>query len=215
MPRYIIIDNDAGVDDAWAIFLLLKAEPRNQVLALTCVNGNTSLENVCRNNLRLLAQLNERQIPVYKGAVSALVPPEKESLSNFTSDIEFFHGRNGFGDVELPKIDSLPQLQEENAINAMYRLVKQHPGEVSLVCCGPLTNIALAIRMYSDFTENVKDVFIMGGNYTAMGNKTRCAEFNFHGDPEAAYIVLQEMEGKTTLVPWETCVSAGVPQVIY
>lgn len=69
------------------------------------------------------------QIPVYKGAVSALVPPEKESLSNFTSDIEFFHGRNGFGDVELPKIDSLPQLQEENAINAMYRLVKQHPGQ--------------------------------------------------------------------------------------
>lgn len=62
MPRYYIVDNDAGIDDAWAIFVMLHAHPDNELLALTCVNGNTSLENVCRNNLRLLAELNRTEV---------------------------------------------------------------------------------------------------------------------------------------------------------
>lgn len=207
--RYIIIDNDAGVDDAWAIFLLLKAHPDAEILAMTCVNGNTSLQNVCQNNLRLLAELNRREIPVYKGASSPLIPPEK-NFKYASDDLQYFHGKNGFGDVELPARNDVPQLQNESAIPAIYRLVKEHPGQVTIVCLGPLTNIALVLRTYSDFAENVKEIFIMGGNYTAMGNTTKCAEFNFHTDPEAAYIVLQELEGKSTILPWETCTGANM-----
>uniref|UniRef100_A0A0A9W0Q8 Putative uridine nucleosidase 2 n=1 Tax=Lygus hesperus TaxID=30085 RepID=A0A0A9W0Q8_LYGHE len=210
MSRYFIIDNDAGIDDAWAIFVLLNSNPVNHVLALTCVNGNTSLDNVFKNNTRLLTVLNRRDIPVYLGARSQLIPPEKSSKSSVTDDLQYFHGKNGFGDVELPKME-FGKPPDESAVHAIYRLSQEKPGEVTLVCCGPLTNIALAIRTYPDFVQNVKEIFIMGGNYTATGNTTRCAEFNFHTDPEAAYIVLHEMEGKITLLPWETCMRTKVP----
>ncbi|KAF6214718.1 hypothetical protein GE061_009461 [Apolygus lucorum] len=163
-----------------------------------------------QNNIRLLSVINRRDIPVYLGARRQLIPPEKNSSTSLTDDLQYFHGKNGFGDVELPKLE-FGTPPEESAVHALYRLTQEKPSEVTLVCCGPLTNIALAIRTYPDFVQNVKEIFIMGGNYTATGNTTRCAEFNFHTDPEAAYIVLNEMEGKITLLPWETCMRTNVP----
>ncbi|XP_014248046.1 uncharacterized protein C1683.06c-like [Cimex lectularius] len=208
VARKLIVDNDCGVDDAWGISLILKSTVGHQLLALTCVKGNTDVENVCNNNLYLLTVLGKKEIPVYKGANRSLLHMTSEELSD---DLKYFHGRNGFGDVQLPCLADKPQVQKENAVVALNRLTSENKGEITLVCLAPLTNIALAIRTYPDFVDNVKDVFIMGGNYQGVGNTTSCAEFNFHADPEAANIVLREMQNKIYLLPWETCMGAKIP----
>ncbi|KAK9510737.1 hypothetical protein O3M35_005463 [Rhynocoris fuscipes] len=207
MKRLVIVDNDSGVDDIWALNILLNSSDI-KVLGITCVNGNTTVDNVCRNNLYFLTTIGRCDIPVFKGATSQLIPPENLQICD---DLKNFHGVNGFGDVPLPDICFGSNLQEENAIVALERITSKYKGEVSLVCCGPLTNVALAIRTYPHFASNVKDIFIMGGNYTALGNTTMCAEFNFHSDPEAAFIVLSGMEGKTVLLPWEACLTPNLP----
>ncbi|XP_073987812.1 nucleoside hydrolase-like [Rhodnius prolixus] len=203
MKRLIIVDNDSGVDDVWALYVLL-SRPDIEILGITCVNGNTSVDNVCKNNLYFLSTIGRSQIPVFKGADSQLIPLEFIELS---TDLKYFHGVNGFGDVALPDIPINARIRKENAIVALQRITSEYKGKVSLTCFGPLTNIALAIKTYPDFVENVKEIFIMGGNYTALGNTTRCAEFNFHSDPEAAFIVLSAMERKTVILPWEACLT--------
>ncbi|XP_069492779.1 inosine-uridine preferring nucleoside hydrolase-like isoform X2 [Ambystoma mexicanum] len=135
--KLILVDVDCGVDDAQAIMMAL-ASPSVEILGITCCYGNTTLENVCRNVLRVL-QVCDRQ-------------------------------------------------------------------EVSLVATGPLTNLALAVKMDPVFPQKLKNVFIMGGNMEAKGNHTICGEFNFASDPEAAYIVLNEYTCPTYIATWEfTC----------
>lgn len=76
---------------------------------------------------------------------------------------------------------------------------------------GPQTNVALAIKTYSDFSENVKEIFIMGGNYNAIGNTIRpTVEFNFYIDPVAAYIVLNNIQRPITILPWEACLEENL-----
>ncbi|KAJ8966093.1 hypothetical protein NQ317_008768 [Molorchus minor] len=74
-----------------------------------------------------------------------------------------------------------------------------------MICMGPLTNLALAIKLYNDLCIKIKDVWIMGGNNTAVGNITSAAEYNFYMDPEAAYIVLESLKCPIIILPWETC----------
>ncbi|KAG4080206.1 hypothetical protein HA402_008277 [Bradysia odoriphaga] len=203
-PKLVIFDTDMGTDDAWALFMLLKAEKRYNVkiLGITVVHGNASLENAAENALRVLSATDRLDIRVYKGAVEPLV---KESKKNF------YHGINGFGDVVLPTTIDLNLIDSENAVNYMYRMVKENPKQISLIAVGPLTNVALAMKMFPDFAELVKDIWVMGGNYSAIGNcKSECAEFNFFADPEAAYVVLKNTKRKITIVPWEACMQQTI-----
>ncbi|BES98218.1 Inosine-uridine preferring nucleoside [Nesidiocoris tenuis] len=165
MKKLVIIDNDGGVDDAWAIFTILQ-DPNIDVLALTCVFGNTDLDNVCQNNLRLVAQFNRTEIPVCKGAGMPLVPTANGSP--LPDNFQYFHGRNGFGDVELESLPNIPTLCQENAFFKLNTLVTKFKGQVTLVCLGPLTNIALTMKMYPEFAANIEAAYIMGGNYTAV-----------------------------------------------
>jgi len=206
----LIIDVDTGIDDAWGLCLLMSARKRGlvDILGITCVNGNTTLDNVVANTARVLKTCQSTDIPMYKGATCPLIPPEIPLASE---DHKSFHGVNGFGDVTLPPMEDLPLAQEENAVVALNRLTSQHKGEVTLVCFAPLTNIALATRTFPGFVDNIRDIFVMGGNYTALGNTTMCAEFNAHCDPEAAHIVFSSFWKKLTLLPWETCLNTFVP----
>ncbi|KAF6201680.1 hypothetical protein GE061_004074 [Apolygus lucorum] len=207
MKRLVIVDNDGGVDDAWAIFLLLN-DPEIEVVALTCVFGNTTLESVCSNNLRLSALFSENKIPVYRGSDSPLIP--RLSGSPLPEGFQFFHGRNGFGDVSLPQLPDTVSIRPEAAFIKLNELAVQYKGQITLVCLGPLTNIAMAMRAFPDFVNQLKEVFIMGGNYTALGNSTKRPEFNIHVDPEAADIVFRGLGNKCTLLPWETCRSTKI-----
>ncbi|XP_029967687.1 inosine-uridine preferring nucleoside hydrolase isoform X2 [Salarias fasciatus] len=197
MSKKLLMDVDCGVDDAQAIMLALAA-PGVRLLGVTCVHGNTSVENVCRNTLRVLQACDRLEIPVFKGAA-------KPILGKVISAGEF-HGKDGFGDAPDPGAPGLDLLQEEGAVAAMIRIVNENPGEVSLVATAPLTNLALAVKMDPSLPSKLKGLFIMGGNTESRGNTTVCGEFNFTADPEAAFIVLNEYECPTYLACWEfTC----------
>ncbi|XP_037032013.1 pyrimidine-specific ribonucleoside hydrolase RihA-like isoform X2 [Bradysia coprophila] len=195
----IIFDSDAGIDDAWALLMLLKAEQvRNiKVIAITLVHGNTTVDYAADNCLRILNSVNRTDVPIYKGARESLLPK--------CPHISTWFGVDGFGDMDYDDEPERFRIQSEHAVSAMYRLVNEHPGKITFVCVGPLTNVALAIKMYHDFADKVKSLYIMGGNCSATGNSSSCAEFNFYCDPESAFILLKSLQCPIYMLPWETC----------
>ncbi|XP_049904637.1 inosine-uridine preferring nucleoside hydrolase isoform X2 [Epinephelus moara] len=199
MKKKLLVDVDCGVDDAQAIMLALAA-PNVELLGVTCVHGNTTVENVCKNALRVLQACNKLEIPVFKGAAKPIL---ENSLS-----AGHFHGQDGLGDAPDPNAPGLELVQKEGAVSAMIRIVNENPGEVSLVATAPLTNLALAVRMDPSLSSKLRGLYIMGGNTESRGNTTVCGEFNFAADPEAAYIVLNDYQCPTYLACWEfTCYS--------
>ncbi|KAM0728265.1 Nucleoside hydrolase [Formica fusca] len=206
-PKSIVVDCDAGLDDALALIILLAGHVNNKikVKAVTCVNGNTNVDNVVKNVFRTLNVCGCQEIPVYRGAYSPLLntPNAKEIAS------EGYHGSDGFGDVYTDEPD-MDRLQKEHVVCALHRIISEDPGNVSVVCLGPLTNVAMAIKMYPDFVNNVKEFFVMGGNSTGQGNITSQAEFNFYADPESAHIVLNSNIKLLWLLPWEACLKSQV-----
>ncbi|XP_019936435.2 inosine-uridine preferring nucleoside hydrolase [Paralichthys olivaceus] len=196
--KLVIIDTDCGIDDAQAIILALAA-PNIQILGVTCVFGNTAVDNVCQNVLKVLSVCEREEIPVFRGSGSPLVGDVALCSDHFGSD--------GLGDViedRDPRWEE--KIQTEPAVNAMMRLVSENQNQVSLIALGPLTNLALAVKLDPCFPQKLKDLYIMGGNMEGKGNVTVCAEFNFVMDPESAYIVLEEFLCPTYIATWEyTC----------
>lgn len=206
-PRYVIVDVDVGCDDAWALYVLFKAMDFGlcNVLAITCVNGNTSVDHVAKNALRLLESVGkERLVPVYKGSAKELIS---------TPMLDQFHGKDGLSDLEWATEPDLSLIKKEHAVNKMYELVKERPKEVSIICLGPMTNLAIALRMFPDMAADVKDVSIMGGNNLGVGNTTKAAEFNFYLDSEAVSIVLETLKCPITILTWEACLASVIPMV--
>lgn len=204
--KKIIVDCDAGSDDAVALVLLIEAHKRNKIklMAITCVAGNTTVNNVVKNVFRTLETCDTFDIPVYKGAHSSLL-----SLENSGVTPPKYHGEDGFGDVFNDDPD-VTQLQTEHAMIAMHKLITEQPNEISIVGLGPLTNIALAIRVFPQILHDVKEFYVMGGNSTARGNTTSTAEFNFYIDPESVHILLQNNTKPLWLLPWETCLLSTI-----
>ncbi|XP_055349453.1 nucleoside hydrolase-like [Paramacrobiotus metropolitanus] len=195
--RKIIIDTDCGTDDAQAILLAL-AEPTVDVIALTCVGGNTVLDNVCKNTAKVLTVTDRRDVLVYRGCAAPLIGNAESA--------NFYHGHDGLGDCD-PHVypDVEVRLQPEPAAVGLINLAKRYPKECTLVCLGPLTNVALAMKLDAEFTQNLKELVIMGGNHEGQGNHSASGEFNFYYDPEAASIVLSGAECPVTTVGWEVC----------
>ncbi|XP_042206638.1 inosine-uridine preferring nucleoside hydrolase-like isoform X2 [Homarus americanus] len=197
----VIIDTDAGIDDALAIFMALAAHKRGEieVIAVTTVHGNTGVHHVNNNVLRILKTVDLMEIPVYSGAAKSLVHP-------WTHSGEMFHGTDGFGDAHLPAIPPASSLlKPQHAVWTLLELVNKYPNEIVLTALGPLTNVALAIRLEPAFTSRLAAIYAMGGNTRGLGNITSAAEFNFICDPESAKVVLEETLIPIYLTPWETC----------
>ncbi|XP_046557171.1 inosine-uridine preferring nucleoside hydrolase-like isoform X1 [Haliotis rubra] len=204
----VIVDVDTGIDDATALMLLL-SRADVEVLAITCVRGNIALDKVCVNTLRVLKACGKENIPVYRGADRPILDNEK--------DASHFHGVDGLGDATWSESVDIADLQSEHAVMAILRLINKHPGEITLIPLGPLTNIALALRLDPDLGKKLKEVFIMGGNTEARGNVTVSSEFNFYVDPEAAYICLSAFKAPLTIIPWESCLDTQrqIPWAVY
>lgn len=114
-----------------------------------------------------------------------------------------FHGVDGLCDIQHASEPDTNLIKKSHAIPAMYDIITK--GEnVSVICLGPLTNLALLYKMYPDSKEKIEEIYIMGGNRHGVGNITRAAEFNFYCDPEAAFIVLQSSKSLIKLLPFET-----------
>ena len=115
-----------------------------------------------------------------------------------------WHGIDGLCDVtDYITVDE-KQLEKQHGVNKMIDIIMENKGQVTLLAIGPLTNLALAIRLKPELPTFLKELVILGGNYTGLGNQTRAAEFNFVADPLAANIVLEEYSCPKYIVPWET-----------
>ena len=175
MPTRVIIDCDPGHDDAMALLLAL-ASPELDVVAVTTVAGNQTLEKVTANAIRVLDVAGAHGVPVAAGADRPLVHPAETA-----SDV---HGESGLDGPDLPG----PSRATEpiHAVELMARTLRQAPA--TLVPIAPLTNIALLIATHPELTSRIERIVLMGGAI-GLGNVTPSAEFNVWVDPEAAHRV--------------------------
>ena len=182
MPRRVILDTDPGVDDAMALFFLLRSHEL-ELEAVTTVFGNVDVEQTTRNALILLDIAGRPDIPVARGAGRPLMPHRQRQLGGAV-----VHGDNGLGGAALPRPSRSAGTQR--AAELIVERVMAAPGEVTLIAVGPLTNVALATCLEPRIVEHVRELIVMGGAATVPGNVTPLAEANFHNDPEAAAIVV-------------------------
>ena len=198
--RRIVIDCDPGIDDAQAIMMAFK-HPGTKIEAITTVAGNVSLKNTSANVLKILDVLDAEPIKVYPGSATALVGTSQNA--------SHVHGQDGLGGVDVPR--SKRSLENEHAALALIRLAKENPGDLELIAIGPLTNLALALRLDPELPTRYKRLVIMGGAHFAQGNTANFpAEFNLFADPDAASVVFANWP-KLTMVSWEATISHGMP----
>ncbi|KAH7957619.1 pyrimidine-specific ribonucleoside hydrolase RihA [Rhipicephalus sanguineus] len=201
------MDVDTGVDDAMALTFALTSE-RATVEAITVVAGNAYRDVAYNNTLRVLELLGRTDMPVYKGADRPLV----EQLETE----KFYFGPDNFGGVsDKYPMAVLKSVSNKVAHVVMRDMIRQRPKELTLLMVGPLTNLAIAMLMDPGLTDDVAQIFIMGGTIYGKGNVKPGGEFNFYTDPEAARVVLQRATCPVTLVVWEAVLEATVPWHVY
>ncbi|MGQ3477056.1 nucleoside hydrolase [Paenibacillus sp. TY11] len=177
--KKVILDVDTGIDDALGI-LLAAQSGQLDVKAITTVCGNVSLKQATLNTCKILDLLDRPDIPVYRGAEAPLI---RKGLHEHR-----VHGEDGIGGA-LSGVVPAMSASEGFAPDIIIDTVMAHPGEVTLICTGPLTNLALALLKSPELTDHVDAVIFMGGVIHGCGNITPVAEYNMYADPEAARIV--------------------------
>lgn len=180
--RKIILDCDPGHDDAVAILLAAK-NPNLELLGITVVAGNQTLENTQRNALRVVQHLG-LDIPVYAGCGQPMVRDKV-----IAGDI---HGETG---LDGPVFEPLTRkIEAKHAVNYLVKTLMNSDEKITMVTTGPMTNLGMAIRMEPKILDKIQEIVFMGGSY-ANGNVTPAAEFNILADAEAAHV----------------CISSGLP----
>ena len=175
----MILDVDTGVDDAFAV-LFAALHPDINLLGITCVDGNTNVDQVVANTLKVLVAAGAGDIPVARGAVRPLL-----GVSQYA---EYVHGADGMGDLGIAP--STRKVDPRSAVELLRDLIEGSKDPVTLVPVAPLTNIALFLRAFPESAKKIHRIVLMGGSASA-GNATAAAEFNVWHDPEAAAIVFQ------------------------
>jgi len=182
-----IFDNDGGLDDTYALVLLLSKPELVKLECITIVGGNVPVDIAAKANIRTL-EICQAKVPVYLGANEGIVQPQ-----NFIFEI---HGRDGQGDASDYKdlvgyVDCIKT--DMHAVEAIIKTINNNAGNISILATGPLTNIALALKLCPDIAKKIKRFVVMGGSHYSMGNMSWGAEFNFHCDPEAAEICIRKI----------------------
>lgn len=189
--RSMIIDTDTASDDAVALLMALRT-PDIDVKAITIVAGNMPVAQGSIN-ARYTVELCGKDVPVYEGIDAPLLRDVYRAY--------FFHGEDGMGNMNYPA----PKLQPApgHAVEAMIETIKANPG-IMLVTLGPLTNVAVALRLAPEIVKNVSRCVVMGGAANVVGNITPAAEYNIWCDPEAARAVFSSGL-PVEMVGWELC----------
>lgn len=197
MSRRVIIDTDTAGDDVQAILFSCLTD-RVAVEAVTIVAGNVPFDTQVENAKYALSLAGAEATPVYEGARTPL-------LKDF-HHVEHIHGEGGMGGAPVPET-GVPSA-EGFAPNEIVRRCRAAPGEYTLLCIGPLTNIALALAEEPALPSLVDEVWMMGGAVHCVGNVTPAAEYNVWVDPDAAKRVFEAFE--VTLVDWGLSLRASV-----
>src|SRR5258708_17765130 len=177
MKHKIILDCDPGHDDAVAL-LLAARHPEIELLAVTTVAGNQTVDKTTRNALKVCALAGLRHIPVARGMDRPLLRPARHA-----ADI---HGESGMDGTDVPDPDIEPVAM--HGVDLLIETLLNSDGDITLVPTGPLTNVAVAVRREPAIVPKIQAISLMGGSI-GLGNISPAAEFNIHTDPEAAAIV--------------------------
>lgn len=220
MVKKVILDCDPGSDDAIAIMLAMKDESID-LLAITTVNGNRIVPKTTENALRVV-QFMKSKVPVYRGCENPIfcneISGRKPGLPRVT--LNDCHGDF----LPLPEARITPE--KEHAVFFLARKLMESDGDIYLTSVGPLTNIAMALRIEPRIAGKIKEMVIMGGGHTGA-NASAAAEFNFYADPEAAKIVMDSPIPKIILpldATWRACITEeqnkelralGTPEAIF
>ncbi|MCD8195765.1 MAG: nucleoside hydrolase [Lachnospiraceae bacterium] len=180
MRRNIILDCDPGIDDAVALAIAAAHREELKLLAITTVAGNQTIDRVTNNALKLVNFLGIKDVPVARGSAAPLI---REVIP-----AEDVRGSTGLGDCLLPETGKAPA-SEQGVVFLADTILKLPQGEtVTLVPTGPLTNIALLLKVFPQVKKRIDLICLMGGAAVG-GNVTATGEFNIWQDPEAAQIV--------------------------
>ena len=177
--RKVVLDTDPGIDDAMAL-LYLHACDNLELLGITTILGNASIEN-CTNNTLFLCEQFGITAPVYRGADRGMTGEQPKEYPDFV------HGLNGLADIEVTVAEK--SAEDQDACTFLLETSNTNPGEITIIAVGRMTNIAMALDKDPTFANRVKEIIFMGGAATCEGNVTTWAEANIIGDPEAASIV--------------------------
>jgi purine nucleosidase/non-specific riboncleoside hydrolase len=192
----LILDTDGGVDDAQALLMLI-ANGRTPD-AITTVFGNVGLDAATRNILSTLAVAGAK-VPVHMGA--------DRPLTQKIVDAKYIHGEDGLGGAPRPLENDAPA--SEDAVGFLRQTFRDAGGrgeKIDFLMIGPLTNLALALRLEPSIINGIGQLTIMGATVYGRGNTTPAAEFNIYADPEAASVVFSS-DIEIVVVPWEPCVT--------
>ena len=185
--KKIILDCDPGMDDSMAIVMAAKA-PGLKLMAVTTVNGNYPADITCINARKVLEMLGREDIPVAKGM-------ERPMVRNAPKD-PFTHGKDGQAENFLP--DPKMPLDSRHAVDLLIDLIKENPGEITVIATGPMSNIAMAITKAPEIKRMIKEIIAISGAFglneyaflNATGD-TPQSEWNVYVDPEASKIVYE------------------------
>lgn len=195
----LLIDTDPGCDDGLGILLAVK-NPDIDVVGLTTVHGNSSVQNTTANARKILHLFDETNIQIARGIGNP-----------FTVDIataEHVHGKGGIkGRFPDPTDASRPV--DIHAVEFIIKKAREYDGDLVLAALGPLTNIAVALAIEPDLPELLDELVVMGGAAFTRGNVSPLAEANFHSDPEAAHKVVTGAD--PTVVGLDVTLQATVP----
>ncbi len=180
----VLMDVDTGIDDALALVYLL-SRPEVRIQAITCTAGNVGARQVALNNLALLELCGRQGVEV---AIGAEVPLEIPLVTT-----EETHGPQGIGYAELPA--PAQPVSARHAVDVWVDEARAHPGELTGLITGPLTNFALALRREPELPRLLKGLVVMGGSFNYQGNTTPTAEWNVSVDPHAAREVFEAYRG--------------------
>jgi purine nucleosidase len=182
----LIMDVDTGIDDMVALLIAATA-PELNLRGVTCVAGNVEIHHVARNTGKILQMVGRRDVPVSIGAARPLQRRLRTAQDT--------HGPTGTGYVELRGEEGQLGSTEYTAIPAPRYLgahVRRHPGEITVLALGPLTNLAAAAKSGVDLRGGTRQVVWMGGTLEERGNTTETGEWNACVDPEAAEACLRD-----------------------
>lgn len=199
MSRKVILDVDTGSDDAIAI-MLAALHPNIDLVAVTTVKGNLPLDNVTENTKKVLDLLNS-SVPLYKGCSTSIVKdvcPWRRTYENRATIIDE-DGKPIFVHQDFTDLKSSNREIEDKPAS-VFLSEYFNDNKATLVCTGPLTNLATALLINPNIVNNIDELVIMGGGDNEA-NATSSAEFNFFFDPEAAQKVFQSEFNKITLCP--------------
>ena len=187
MARKVIIDCDPGIDDAVALIMAL-FDPRLEVVAVTSCSGTVESDRCTQNILGLLEKLDPPRHP----RVGSGSDPEDAPVS----DSRFMHGEDGLGNLGLTPVNRQHIMTSEKLIADRLRAA---PGDITLLCLGPLTGIARAFQRDPSIIEAVDKIIMVGGSIDCIGDVTAAAEFNMHFDPSSASVVFRSPTTKSLL----------------